>query len=254
MKWSSVKTMLLALLIVMNGFVLGVLAVKRADSEKIPPVVRSAALEALENNGIICGEGLLPEKYLTMRSFSGSYPTATELSRMFFGEQLAFHTENRTLIARNGGAELRIEGERFSYKATGEAVPADEKALRKVLRGLGFDLGRARYMAERGEFRLYYENRPVFGAYIKASLDRGGNLVSVEAMWPVVDFSERRLTGISIIGCIPEMLDKFPPGTTLTGIEAGYRPVKDEDTGVYTFEPAWRITAEGGLEEIFDFS
>ena len=50
MKWSSVKTILLSMLIVMNIFVISALMVRRLSSEHIPPVAISAAVDALESS------------------------------------------------------------------------------------------------------------------------------------------------------------------------------------------------------------
>ncbi len=250
MKWSSVKTIMLTLLLVMNVFVLGTLIVKRATGEKIPPVVRSAAVEALGGSGIVCGEELLPENYLTMQTFGGGFPTAAELSRMFFGREVAFQTEDRTLTAREGGAELKVEEESFSYKASGSAASSSEKELREALGGLGLDMSRAVYRGG-GEFAMYYDGRPVFGMYLRAALDGEGRPVSVEARWPSAESSGQRRTGLSIISCIPDMLERFPQGGRVTGLEAGYTPVRSEDTGAYSFEPAWRITMEDGESEVF---
>lgn len=250
MKWTSVKTMILVLLMVMNLFVLGELMAQRMESEKIPPVVRTAALEALSGSGIVCDEGLLPEKYLTVRSFSGSFPTAAELSRMFFGRQLAFQTEDMTLIAREGGAELRVEGESFVYSRAGKAAEPDEKKLRRSLKALGLDMEQAEYLGD-GEFGFYYEKRPVFGMYIRASVDGEGSPVRVEARWPSLEAAGERRTGIGIISCIPDVIERFPEGGTVVGLTAGCAQVRDADTGALTFEPAWRIVIAGGDEEVF---
>ncbi len=249
MRWSTVKNLMLGLLIAMNIFMTGASVLKRVESERIPPLVAAAAADALNNNGIKCAPGLLPDRYLTVRTFSGGFPTAIELSRMFFGEELAFQTEGRTLIARHDGAELRVEDTRFSYTGGGEPVKADEKALRRAMEELGLDMSRAGYDGN-GEFALICDGRPVFGMYLRAAIDGDGNVVSVEASWPGVDFADRRRSGISIIDHIPEMLELFPDGATVKNLEAGYTLVRNENTETYSFEPAWRVTVDGGRTEI----
>lgn len=250
MKWSIVKNLMLGLLIVMNMFMIGSMLLQRFNNEKIPPLVSAAAVDALSNNGIECDPGLLPDSYLTVRTFSGSFPTATELSRMFFGEELAFQTEERTLIARKGEAELRVERESFSYNGGGLPVQAGEKALRKALKELELDMSRARYIGN-GEFSCVYDGRPVFGMYLRASLDADGNIAGIEARWPSVGYASGRQTGISIIDRIPEVISRFPRGGTIVELEAGYSAVHNESTGVYSFEPSWRMTMKDGTSEIF---
>ena len=251
MKWSTVKNMMLVLLIVMNVFILGSAVAKRLSSERIPPLVNTAAIQALENSDIIYERDLLPEKYLTMRTFTGRFPTAMELSRMFFGEQLAFQTEERTLIARQDGAELRVEDEYFSYSSGLKAVDSEEKELRKALSQLGLDMSHAVFGGGEWQFNYMYGNRPVFGMYIRASLTEDGQIAQLEASWPTAVSPSARRTGISIIGCIPDILERFTDGGAVTGLEAGYSSVRNENTDFYSFEPSWRITMENGDSEIF---
>ena len=251
MKWPIVKNMMLVLLIVMNVFILGSVLAKRLSSERIPPLVNTAAIQALENSGIVCERSLLPEKYLTMRTFTGRFPTAMELSRMFFGKQLAFQTEERTLIARQGDAELRVEDEYFCYDSGLPAVDCDEDELRRALKKLGLDMSHAVFGGGEWQFDYMYDNRPVFGMYIRAFLTEDGQIAKVEARWPTAISSSARRTGISIIGCIPDILERFPDGDTVIGLEPGYSAVRNENTDVYSFEPSWRITMEKGDSEIF---
>lgn len=251
MKWSTVKNMMLVLLIVMNVFMIGSMLAKRLNSEKIPPLVNTAAVQALQNSGIDCDKELLPKNYLTVRTFTGSFPTAMELSRMFYGEQLAFQTEGRTLIARQDGSELRVEDEYFSYNSGLTAVDCEEKELRQALSQLGLDMSHAVFGGGERQFDYIYDNRPVFGMYIRAFLTEDGQIAKLEAVWPKINSSAARRSGISIISCIPDLLDRFPDGGTVTGLEAGYSPVKNENTDVYSFEPSWRISMKNGDSEIF---
>ncbi len=249
MRWSTVKNLMLGLLISMNIFMIGASVLKRVNSERIPPLVAAAAVDALNNNGIDCDPSLLPDRYLTVRTFSGEFPTAIKLSRMFFGEELAFQTEGRTLIARQNGAELRAEDTRFTFTGPGEPVNADEKALRRAMKNLGLDMSRAEY-AGNGEFVFVWDGKPVFGMYLHASLSEDGSAAFVEASWPDVSFADRRRAGISIIDHIPEMLELFPGGGRIEALEAGYTPVRDDNTETYSFEPAWRVTMDDGRSEI----
>ena len=251
MKWSVVKNLMLGLLIVMNIFMIGSMLLQRFNSEKIPPLVAAAAIDALDGRGIRCDSGLIPDSYLTVRTFNGRFFTATELSRMFFGEELAFQAEDRTLIARHGSAELRVEDECFWYDSGLPAVGCDENKLRRALKKLGLDMSHAVFGGGEWQFDYSYDNRPVFGMYIRAFLTEDGQIAKVEARWPTAISSSARRTGISIIGCIPEVISRFPSGGTVSGLEAGYSAVINETTGACSFAPAWRMTMEDGTSEIF---
>ena len=250
MKWSVVKNLMLGLLMVMNVFMIGSMLLQRFNDEKIPPLVTAAAIDALDNNGIRCDTALMPDNYLTVRTFSGRFYNAMELSRMFFGEELAFQTEDRTLIARQGAAELRVEDEHFTYNSGAAAAASGERELRLALKAFGLDMSRAAYNGG-GEFACVYDGRPVFGMYLRAAVDADGRLVSLDARWPSIGHALGRQTGISIIGCIPEVISRFPEGGTVSGLKAGYSPVINETTGTCSFVPAWQITMKNGRNEIF---
>lgn len=249
MKWTSVKNMMLGLLIVMNVFMTGVVLVRRYSSERIPPSVRTAAAEALENGGVSCPAELLPEKYITARSVRAEFTSAAELSRIFFGEQLAFQTEGRTLIARKDGAELWVEEKVFRYSDSRAAVPSSERELRRALKKLGFDMRRAGYDRESGSFYRAVDGIPVFDMYLRASLGEDGTVCSVEACWPRVSCGAASEAGISVISCLPSIGEAF--SGRVKAIETGYSLVKNENTASFSLEPSWRVTMENGDGAVF---
>lgn len=254
MKWPTVKNLMLGLLLVMNLFMLSTLLVKRFNSEMIPPLAREATVDAMENSGIICADSLIPEKYLTIKGLKGAFPTAIELSRMFFGEQLAFQTEDRTLIATRDGAELVVGDQDFSYKSGKPGVDAGEKELRRALDRLGLDVKNAAYDSVTGRFEGRYDGKPVFGMYIKASLDAQGSIARIDACWPRLYAGGGNYSGVSIMNCLPGILDRLSDKGEVKAIEAGYSFAKTENTDTLAFQPSWRFTMEKGGTEVFPWA
>ncbi len=249
MKWSTVKNMLLGLLIVMNVFMVVITVVKRYNSEKIPPLARAAAVEALAGSGIECNEELIPDRYLSMKRYKAEFFTAAELSRMFFGEQLAFQTDGRTLIAQKDGAELRVEDNRFYYSSGSPAKEAENSDIKKALKAVGLDMGPA-VDGGRGEFGCRAGGRTVFGMYIRASLDKDGGIAEIEAYWPKLRPYGGKETDISPIDCLPEIMSFFPDGGRVVSLEAGYRLINRENTGSSVMEPAWKIEMDDGASAV----
>ncbi|MGN1098643.1 MAG: hypothetical protein ACI4SS_07090 [Clostridia bacterium] len=250
MKWSTVKNLILGLLIVMNVFVMSIMLVKRYSSEKIPPLVLAASAEAMESSGISCESGLLPDRYMSLKRLKADFLSAAELSRMFFGGQLAFQTDQRTLIARKDGAELRVEEFGFSYSDGRTAAEATEKELRRALKELGLDMRYAEYDENSGVFLCYYNDMRIFDMYIRASIGEDGTISSIEACWPEIRPAGGTDTGVSVISCLPSIIETFSGGT-VKSIETGYTLVKSENTDSYLFSPAWRVTMEDGRSADF---
>ena len=251
MKWSSVKNILLGMLIVMNVFVICAALVQRLSTENIPPVVISAATDTLERGGISCDGSLLPDKYITAQLPGVSFFTPTELSRMFFGSQLAFQTNGTALIARRGDAELTVDGETFTYKSGKAGTEANEKLLRRALHRLGFSLKGAQYSEKYNIFCCYYDGHPLFGMYIRAELDSDGEISSIEACWPELSPAGSVETGVNIISHLPDISEAFPGGGTVSRVRLGYSLSRRRGTDVYELQPAWRVTLEDGRSRIF---
>ncbi len=251
MKWSSVKTILLGMLIVMNIFVISALMVRRLSSERIPPVAISAAVDALENSGFSCDAALLPDKYITADIPSVSFYSPVELSRMFFGSQLAFQTSGSALIARSDGAELTVDGEAFVYKTEAEPVEASEERLRKKLRELGISLRGAAYSPEQEIFCCYYGGYPLLEMYLRAKLDAEGEICSIEARWPKLSASGAASSGINIFSHLPRFSEVFKHGGTVKRIRFGYALSKRGGTDIYELRPAWRVVLEDGRSHVF---
>lgn len=251
MKWSSVKNILLGMLIVMNAFVICSLLIRRMNTENIPPVVLSAAVDTFGREGISCDEALLTARYITAEKPTVRFYTPTELSKMFFASQRPFQSDGTALVTRSGSAELTVDGETFAYKSGGQSVPATEKELRRALKKLGLDMAGAKYSSEQNLFCRYQGGHPLFGIYIRAELDGDGSITAVEARWPRISPSGDRETGINIISLLPDIGEAFPGGGTVKRVRFGYSLARRGGTDVYELQPAWRVTLEDGRSRIF---
>ncbi len=251
MKWSSVKNILLGMLIAINLFLISTLTYKQIKTENIPPEVISAAVEVLENSGITCDEALLPQKYMTAKSLSVSFNSPAELSHMFFGSQLAFQTDGRRLIARSGEAELIIEDEAFSYSAGTVPSKATEKQLRRALKALGLNMKNGVYSEKYNIFCCYWDGIPLFGMYVRAELDADGELCSVEARWPEIYSDGGSASGLTVMSCLPYFGKAFGGSGAVERIRFGYSLSKNAAADIYTLSPAWKVTMTDGRRLVF---
>lgn len=250
MNWSKVKNILLGMLIAMNVFLGGELIYKRISTETIPPVVWSAATLALENSGITCDSSLIPKKYLTAPGLNAKFLSPMELSKIFFGSQLAFQTDGSTLTAVGDGASLTVDGESFSYSTGKKETEASEKELRRALEKAGIEMRGGKYSSEYGIFLLYYDKRPLFGMYIRAALDENGNLCRAEGRWPEITSVSAAETGLSVISRFPALGNELTGGGEIESIRFGYDITKDVVSENYVFVPAWQVKMTDGRKAV----
>lgn len=251
MNWTYIKNILLGMLIVMNVFIISALVFKRVTTENIPPLVSAAAELALENSGISCDSSLIPQKYLTAPRLEAAFPSPMELSLRFFGSQLAFQSDETSLTAHSDKAVLSVSNEYFSYKSGEAAVPAEEKQLRLALKKAGFDLSKGVYSSKYNMFVPYYNNRPLFGMYLTAQLDKDGNICSVQGKWPDITSVSAAETGLSIISRLPDIGNEFNGGGEIEDIRFGYVLTEESTSNAYVFIPAWRVSMADGRSKVF---
>ncbi len=250
MKWSSVKNIMLGMLIVMNVFLLGSLIWKQVSGAKISPVIIAAADEALKKSGIEGGE-LISRSYESSAVLEAEFFSPAELSRMFFGEQLAFQTDGQRLIARKDGAELVIDDVSFYYSSALSPADVGEDGLRKALSALGLDMRSGSYSEANNIFCLYRDRLPLFGMYIRASLASDGSLCSVEACWPKTLSEAEQLGNLTLISHLPRFSSVFRDGGEIGRIRFGRALSRDTSSDRYEFVPAWRVTLTDGRSAVF---
>ena len=109
----------------MNVLLLSIISLSTLIEENMPENAVDAGLQILSDNGFDCSWDVFPKTYKSMPSLTGKFYSATELSEMFFGKQLAFKTEANSLIAESDNATLTITDNHFIYET------ADKSSCRR---------------------------------------------------------------------------------------------------------------------------
>ena len=240
MNWIKLKNIMLWFLIFMNILLISIITISTFKEKSIPDNAVKAAIELLEKDGFSCKKEIFPKNYETLPSLSAQFYTATELSDMFFGTQVAFKTENNSLIATADDATLTVTGNYFLYETESEPVNSSDLAILSKLKKLGMDMRGASYDSKTGYFYKMYNNLNLFNISLQARLDKNEEICYLSAHWPqITSLSDNK--HLSFTSEILKIKDVFPNGGNITDIELGYSMQyirKDK----YMFNPAWRVT------------
>ena len=97
-------------------------------------------------------------------------------------------------------------------------------------------------------FYKMYKGVNLFNMYIKAQLDKDGNLCSISAQWPT-ELTARDKIKLSFVTSVTKVKDSFPKGGKITVIEKGYSltPLGNNN---YRFIPSWRVKVGNELKII----
>ena len=99
MDWSKVKNIIILFLISINIFLIIVMGITTFQENYIPGEVLDAAVKVMKNDGFICDKAILPDTYKKATVLKAEFYSASELSEIFFGDQVPFRTKKNTLIA-----------------------------------------------------------------------------------------------------------------------------------------------------------
>ena len=240
MNWIKLKNIMLWFLIFMNILLISIITISTFKEKSIPENAVSAGIELLEKDGFTCKKDVFPKNYETLPSLSAQFYTATELSDIFFGTQVAFKTENNSLIATVDDATLTVTGNYFLYETEKEAVNSSDLAILSQLKKLGLDMRGASYDSKPGSFSTMYNNLNLFNISLQAKLDENEEICYLSAHWPQIT-SATESKHLSFTSEILKIKDIFPNGGNITNIELGYS-MKYIRKDKYTFNPAWRVT------------
>lgn len=242
MNWTKIKSLMIFFLIGINVFLLVFLSVTTYRRNIVPDEVLSASVKVLEKEGFMCEKNILPSSYVTLPSLAAEFHTASSLSSLFFGRQLAFRTADNSLVATDGKATLTINGNYFLFESGYDADPSfSPKKIKRELKNLGLDMSGAVYDEKTGYFYYMYKNINLFNMYIEARLDQDGELCYVSAQWPA-KLSVLDKKTFSFSESIMNLKTVFPGGGKIKNIEAGYSLHAANSSEKYLFSPAWRVT------------
>lgn len=240
MKWTRIKDIMLYFLIAMNIFMLIFIAVTTMQQSVIPDKVINASIKVLQDSGFKCSKEIFPSSYYTLPTLDAQFYSASDLSDLFFGKQVAFSTEENSLVATEGYATLTVNSNAFTFDSgyTPDTSHSAKKVKRKLEKA-GLDMEGAVYDEKSGRFYRTYNNTNLFDIYIEATLDSDGDICTVKAQWP------KRLTAaakkkISFVESTLKIAQAFPGGGTIKNIELVYSLHKSGG-GKYIFNPSWRV-------------
>lgn len=247
MKWTKIKSIMVCFLILMNLFMLAIIAVTTRQQSSIPERVVNATFSVLKQSGFELADEIFPDTYYTLPSYNAQFYSASDLSELFFGKQVAFRTEEKSLVAAEGNSVLTVNDNHFSYDSGYAAADTQSSsALKRALEKLGIDMKGAVYDKKAGCFYRMYNQTNLFNMSIEAKLDSDGEICYVKAQWPKkLTAGERRK--ISFVESTMKLKEAFPQGGKIENIELGYslRSVGGEK---FLFSPAWRVKVNSELK------
>ena len=246
MKWSKIKNIMICFLLVMNLSMLAFISLDSYKKTVIPDNVIGASLKVLEDSGFKCSKEDFPTSNHYLPSLSVTFYSASDLSELFFKEQVAFGTSDNSLVARHDGAILKVYSNHFTYSTGKTAKKASEKELKRALKNIGIDTKSIVFDKKEKCFYKMYKNYNLFNMYISIELDNEGEICSISAQWPkeVIDLSREK---IAFTQSITKLKTAFPDGGSISKIELGYalRFLGGEN---YKFVPAWRVNVDGEIK------
>ena len=247
MKWTKIKTLMLCFLLVMNLFMLTILAMKTLRNEAIPQRVVNATLSVLKKSGFEISEEDFPDSYYTRNSYKAQFYSASDLSELFFGKQLPFRTVDNYLVASDDGATLIVDSNNFHYET--EEQNATKKTssavLKHTLKKKGFDMEGAVYDKEKNCFYKMYNDSNLFNMSLEAKIDTNGEICYVKAQWPKTLISGEKKK-ISFLDSTMKLRSAFPNGGKIQNIELGYS-LHQIGENKFQFIPAWRVMVNDEL-------
>lgn len=242
MNWTRIKSIMIIFLLFINIFLVIVMGITTYRENNIPEEVVLASASILEKEGFPCDKDIIPDMYKTAPDLSAEFYSANELAEMFFGKQMAFRTEEDTLIAEAGDAKLLVSGNSFIYETKAKRAEASGRKLSDALRKTGISMHGAVYDKKNKCFYMMYKNANLFNMYIYANVNSDGKLCYVKAQWPKVHPAPVK-TRVSFIDEISKLPQIFEKKGEIKSIEFGYSLVPMPGN-TYVFKPSWRVKTE----------
>ena len=108
MKWSKLNSIIICFLLAMNLSMLFFIGFDSYKKTVIPDKVIEASLKVLEDSGFVCSKEDFPKSNHYLPTLSVTFYSASDLSELFFGRQVAFGTSDNSLVARHEEAVLKV--------------------------------------------------------------------------------------------------------------------------------------------------
>ncbi len=246
MRWTKIKSIMIYFLIAMNLFMLTFIAFDAYRKTVIPDNVIEASLEVLEKSGFECDSKDFPKSNYYLSPLDVTFYSASDLSELFFGRQVAFGTADNSLIAKHNNAVLKVYSNHFTYTTRKAPKKASEKELKKALKNIGIDTKSIVFDKKEKCFYKMYKNYNLFNMYINIELDKQGEICNMSAQWPkeIADLGRER---IAFTESLTKLKKAFEGGGSIKKIELGYA-LRSLGGEKYKFVPAWRVNVDGEIK------
>lgn len=249
MSWSKIKSIMIYFLIAMNLFMAIFIVCTNYRDTHIPNKVIQASVDILKRDGFECDKKIIPASTYELSVLDTSFYSADELSEMFFGKQLPFKTSDESLVATDTEASLTVTGNYFEYKSSEKPSGTySESDLEKALKKAGLNMDGAVYDEKERCFYRMYKGVNLFNMYIKAELDKDGNICNISAQWPT-ELVAHEKTKLSFVTSVTKVKNAFPKGGKITLIEKGYSLTSLGNSN-FRFIPSWRVKVGNELKII----
>ena len=246
MKWPKIKNIMICFLLVMNLSMLCFISLDSYKKIVIPDNVIRASLKILEDSGFRCSKEDFPSSNHYLSSLNVTFYNASDLSELFFGEQVPFGTSDNSLVAKHNGAILKVYSNHFTYSTGKTAKKASEKELKRALKSIGIDTKSIVFDKKEKCFYKMYKHYNLFNMYISVELDNDGEICNISAQWPkeITDLSREKIT---FTQSLTKLKKAFPAGGSINKIELGYA-LRFLGGEKYKFVPAWRVNVDGEIK------
>ena len=260
MEWSKIKNIIILLLVLLNGFLLVLVASRESKNARYEEETRAGALSALERSGVAFAPEKLPaDLELTPLTVSRSRESEQAMAEALLGtvEREDIGGSVRVVYTgAHGSASFSSDG-RFEFTLDGQARPLDGRMpaqdAAECLKLLGLE---AEQTAARGDggadvlvFRQTWEGAPLFSCQITLTY-RDGALRRIEG---------ERLSGSAAPAegttlDTPTVLLRFLAGmneagyvcSRIDGMTAGYLASVSAARPVVQLSPVWYIATDTG--------
>ncbi len=254
MNWSRAKTILIALFLVVDLFLLTTIL---KGSDAITPEIISSTVDILSANGITVSADMIPSNvksapYSEAENVIESYD---EFAKLLLGEDCYLSGDNSF---SSNGATVSFSGNSFIYKnknisnsIAGDKNPQNIASV--FLKSIGFDLSDAKisYQASGNDANVTFSNYagslPVFNSSVTVSLS-DEEITSISGTWfNVISTRGQDAALKSITSILIDSVADFEKGTRITALDLGYTlpdSVAFHKSAVLI--PVWQITTESG--------
>lgn len=247
MRWKNVKNIMIILLVIINAFLIGDMALTRMSAACLPKGAVKSAENILERNGISVAQGLISKNYETRPAASFSVYTIDYLSESILGERVQYVSDGQNVVAKKDKKVLTFFGNSFDYSTD---LKRSEKNGRKILSCLkkkGLFTDGAYFDSDDGLVKMRFDGCRVEGMYLDAYLDEEGELAAVSGIWGIVTRRDETQK-VAFVTAVPQLCALLPQGAHIDGIESVY--IISGSGQNYTMKAAWQVTADGSAYNV----